>query len=133
MPSVFLVPLIRLSSCHFGLLLQMYPIKGDRYRCIDCKEEIGFDLCVDCYNTPSKLPGRFNQQHTPDHKFKKEKSHSLRNIILRLLRGDSVNGLLPPSLSGDALENPENENPLVAPLTSSDLEEPENDDTQPPT
>lgn len=131
MASIFPVPLIRLSSCHFGLLLQMYPIKGDRYKCIDCKEAMGFDLCGDCYNSRSKLPGRFNQQHTPDHKFEKDKSHSLRNIMLRLLRGDSVDGLLLPSLSGDALENPENELPLVAPLTASDLEEPQNDDTQP--
>ncbi|KAK4573966.1 hypothetical protein RGQ29_031770, partial [Quercus rubra] len=45
------------------------PIIGDRYRCKDCKERIGFDLCGDCYNTQSKLPGRFNQQHTPEHKF----------------------------------------------------------------
>ena len=49
----------------------MYPIIGDRYRCIDCKEKIGFDLCGDCYNTGSKLPGRFNQQHTPEHRFEK--------------------------------------------------------------
>ncbi|KAE9603360.1 hypothetical protein Lal_00008217 [Lupinus albus] len=47
----------------------MYPIIGDRYRCMDCKELIGFDLCGDCYNTRSKRPGRFNQQHTPEHKF----------------------------------------------------------------
>ncbi|CAL0306015.1 unnamed protein product [Lupinus luteus] len=47
----------------------MYPIVGDRYRCMDCKERIGFDLCGECYNTRSKRPGRFNQQHTPEHKF----------------------------------------------------------------
>lgn len=47
----------------------MYPIIGDRYRCIDCKEKIGFDLCGNCYKNRSKRPGRFNQQHTPDHKF----------------------------------------------------------------
>nr|AFK48927.1 unknown [Lotus japonicus] len=47
----------------------MYPITGDRYRCADCKEKIGFDLCSYCYKTRSKLPGRFNQQHTPEHKF----------------------------------------------------------------
>ncbi|KAH7836221.1 hypothetical protein Vadar_033771 [Vaccinium darrowii] len=38
-------------------------------RCKDCKESIGFDLCEGCYNSSSKLPGRFNQQHTPEHKF----------------------------------------------------------------
>jgi hypothetical protein len=109
----------------------MMPIKGDRYRCIDCKEAIGFDLCGDCYNTPSKVPGRFNQQHTPDHRFEKEKSKTVRNIMLRLLRGESVDGLIAPLLSVDALENPENELPLVTPSTASDSEEPQNDDTQP--
>lgn len=48
----------------------MFPIVGDRYRCDDCKEEIGFDLCGDCYKNRSKRPGRFNQQHTPDHNLK---------------------------------------------------------------
>ncbi|GLT24968.1 hypothetical protein SLA2020_001270 [Shorea laevis] len=45
------------------------PIVGDRYRCRDCTEAMGFDLCSNCYNSPSKLPGRFNQQHTPEHRF----------------------------------------------------------------
>ncbi|KAK7310524.1 hypothetical protein RJT34_08078 [Clitoria ternatea] len=31
---------------------------------------MGFDLCGDCYTTRSKLPGRFNQQHTSEHEFK---------------------------------------------------------------
>ena len=48
----------------------MCPIIGERYKCIDCLEQIGFDLCEGCYNSSSKLPGRFNQQHKPDHKFK---------------------------------------------------------------
>ncbi|KAK6238894.1 hypothetical protein QUC31_004363 [Theobroma cacao] len=47
----------------------MSPIVGDRYRCKDCTEKIGFDLCGDCYKTRPKLPGRFNQRHTPEHKF----------------------------------------------------------------
>ncbi|XP_045828558.1 E3 ubiquitin-protein ligase PRT1-like [Trifolium pratense] len=46
----------------------MYPIIGDRYKCVDCKEIIGFDLCGDCYKNRAKRPGRFNQKHTPDHK-----------------------------------------------------------------
>ncbi|XP_065875904.1 E3 ubiquitin-protein ligase PRT1-like isoform X2 [Euphorbia lathyris] len=49
----------------------MYPIIGDRYKCQDCFERSGFDLCGDCYNTGSKRPGRFNQQHTAEHKFVK--------------------------------------------------------------
>ncbi|KAE8685487.1 transcriptional corepressor LEUNIG-like isoform X7 [Hibiscus syriacus] len=38
-------------------------------RCIDCTEKIGFDLCGDCYATRPKLPGRFNQRHTSEHRF----------------------------------------------------------------
>ncbi|CAA2934134.1 E3 ubiquitin- ligase PRT1 [Olea europaea subsp. europaea] len=47
----------------------MYPIIGERYKCKDCVEKIGFDLCEGCYKSPFKLPGRFNQQHTPEHQF----------------------------------------------------------------
>ncbi|XP_077250798.1 E3 ubiquitin-protein ligase PRT1-like isoform X2 [Tasmannia lanceolata] len=47
----------------------MFPIIGKRYKCKDCVEKIGFDLCEGCYNTQSKLPGRFNQKHIPDHTF----------------------------------------------------------------
>ncbi|CAI0561047.1 unnamed protein product [Linum tenue] len=47
----------------------MCPIIGERHRCVDCVEAIGFDLCGECYNSRSKLPGRFNQQHTPEHRF----------------------------------------------------------------
>ncbi|KAL7209627.1 hypothetical protein ACSBR1_031227 [Camellia fascicularis] len=56
---------------HFGVgcdYCGVFPIIGERYKCKDCKERIGFDLCEGCYNSSSKLPGRFNQQHTPDHK-----------------------------------------------------------------
>ncbi|XP_074585215.1 E3 ubiquitin-protein ligase PRT1 [Curcuma longa] len=60
----------------------LYPIAGKRYRCKDCKEAVGFDLCETCYNTTSKLPGRFNQQHTPEHKFELDQSRTLRNIFL---------------------------------------------------
>ncbi|WVZ08993.1 hypothetical protein V8G54_022339 [Vigna mungo] len=63
---------------------QMFPIIGDRYRCADCTEKMGFDLCGDCYATRSKLPGRFNQQHTSEHKFKLEQSNIIQNIMLRL-------------------------------------------------
>lgn len=61
-----------ISSIHFGVGCDscgIYPITGDRYNCKDCVEKVGFDLCGDCYNTRSKLPGRFNQQHTPEHTF----------------------------------------------------------------
>ncbi|CAN8270556.1 unnamed protein product [Cochlearia groenlandica] len=45
-----------------------YPIVGDRYVCKDCKDKMGYDLCKDCYERPLKVPGRFNQQHTRDHR-----------------------------------------------------------------
>ncbi|KAI3915618.1 hypothetical protein MKX01_015443 [Papaver californicum] len=57
---------------HFGAgcdYCGMCPIVGERYQCKDCKESIGFDLCGPCYNTGSKRPGRFNQQHTEGHSF----------------------------------------------------------------
>ncbi|KAI3826626.1 hypothetical protein L1987_00675 [Smallanthus sonchifolius] len=57
---------------HYGVgcdCCGMYPLIGNRYKCKDCIEEIGFDLCESCYNSSSNLPGRFNQQHKPDHKF----------------------------------------------------------------
>ncbi|KAL6505315.1 hypothetical protein OROGR_025132 [Orobanche gracilis] len=70
-----------------GQLSSMYPIIGDRYRCKDCLEQIGYDLCKDCHTTSSKLPGRFNQQHTSDHKFEIMNSNVMHNIMLRILRG----------------------------------------------
>ena len=53
----------------FDPLWQMTPIVGKRYKCKDCVERIGFDLCEGCYINSSKLLGRFNQQHKPDHNF----------------------------------------------------------------
>ena len=49
--------------------MQMCPIIGERYKCKDCLVKIGFDLCEGCHNRSANLPGRFNQQHTPEHKF----------------------------------------------------------------
>lgn len=54
--------------------MQVYPIRGNRYKCQDCTELIGFDLCEACYNSSSKLPGRFNQRHTPDHRMELDNS-----------------------------------------------------------
>ncbi|XP_056687065.1 E3 ubiquitin-protein ligase PRT1 isoform X2 [Spinacia oleracea] len=85
----------------------MYPIVGDRYRCQDCVELIGFDLCGDCYNTQSKRPGRFNQQHTADHRFELVKQPDfLRNIMLRLVGGNLVDSSGAPVLAVNAIEDP---------------------------
>ncbi|XVF38024.1 hypothetical protein REPUB_Repub20aG0062200 [Reevesia pubescens] len=47
----------------------MSPIIGERYKCKDCEEKIGFDLCESCYKAPANITGRFNQQHKPEHEF----------------------------------------------------------------
>ena len=61
---------------HFGVGCDgcgVFPIVGQRWKCDDCSEEIGFDLCGDCYDCgvhkrEGKVTvGRFNQQHRPDH------------------------------------------------------------------
>lgn len=55
----------------------MCPLIGNRYKCTDCTEKIGFDLCEACHNSSSNLPGRFNQQHKPDHKFEVIEPHRI--------------------------------------------------------
>ncbi|XP_024532531.1 E3 ubiquitin-protein ligase PRT1-like isoform X1 [Selaginella moellendorffii] len=44
------------------------PIIGSRYKCIDCPEKVGYDLCGDCYPTSAAPVGRFNQRHTAEHR-----------------------------------------------------------------
>ncbi|XP_050252893.1 E3 ubiquitin-protein ligase PRT1 isoform X2 [Quercus robur] len=106
------------SSVHAGYGCDscgIFPIIGDRYRCKDCKERAGFDLCGDCYNTQSKLPGRFNQKHTPEHKF--ELISNARNMLRLTLQynsiviasEDSENGSPASNLSSDAQESDEND------------------------
>lgn len=104
-----------ISSC--VVCLQLCPIIGDRYKCKDCVEIIGFDLCGDCYNTRSKLPGRFNQQHTPEHKFELVRSNFPN--MLRLLTVElEDNSLL---IDTDASEDSENGSP--APASPSGVQE----------
>ncbi|XP_062078720.1 E3 ubiquitin-protein ligase PRT1 isoform X2 [Humulus lupulus] len=129
----------RVYNAHFGVgcdYCGMYPIIGERYRCKDCLEKIGFDLCSGCYNTTSKLPGRFNQQHTPDHKFENipaKPANTLRipmaiygsthlvfgNYSPEISEDDST----PHSLSGDAHENAEFSSAAHAPASSGSGEE----------
>ncbi|XP_068647012.1 E3 ubiquitin-protein ligase PRT1-like isoform X2 [Aristolochia californica] len=77
----------------------MYPIIGKWYRCKDCMEKIGFDLCESCYNTRSKLPGRFNQQHTSDHRVMLVQPERLRGILWRLVIEDGA--IIPVHSSDD--------------------------------
>ncbi|XP_043706784.1 E3 ubiquitin-protein ligase PRT1-like [Telopea speciosissima] len=111
----------------------MLPIIGERYGCKDCVERIGFDLCGECYNTCSKLPGRFNQQHTPEHKFELILPEKMQNWMLRVLAtiydGDSAS-----VLSGDAPPVPFHDDALevteyvsVAPIDSHDAPEDQED------
>ncbi|EEF41252.1 conserved hypothetical protein [Ricinus communis] len=99
---------------HFGVgcdFCGIYPIIGDRYRCKDCVEKIGFDLCGDCYNTRSKRPGRFNQQHTPEHKFEHVDSINGRRVIRRLMNDQFGNTSPVLANPGDLSDVPENEFP----------------------
>lgn len=64
---------------------QVLPIVGNRYKCIDCKEKIGFDLCGDCYSIRSEFLGRFNQQHSLDHRFKLVEPDHDRNKMLKMI------------------------------------------------
>ncbi|CAN8268578.1 unnamed protein product [Cochlearia groenlandica] len=82
------------SNVHIGAgcdACGVYPIIGERYRCKDCKEEIGYDLCKDCYETPSKVPGRFNQQHTPEHRLERAEVPQLLLNSIGFLLGPIVN------------------------------------------
>ncbi|KAK7292963.1 hypothetical protein RJT34_15821 [Clitoria ternatea] len=102
----------------------MFPIIGDRYRCIDCKEKMGFDLCGDCYTTRSKLPGRFNQQHTSEHEFKLVESNIIHDIMLRLATGQLGDG----SVDMETLGNLEITSEDVALLDGEDNQN-DSDDT----
>lgn len=52
----------------YGDYVQMYPMFGRRFRCIDCPKSPGYDLCWHCFQYGSNLAGRFNQQHKPKHR-----------------------------------------------------------------
>lgn len=58
------------QAVHFGVGCDgcgMHPILGERYKCEDCPEKAGYDLCGDCYEKSTNWVGRFNQQHTVNH------------------------------------------------------------------
>ncbi|CAN6273516.1 unnamed protein product [Urochloa humidicola] len=88
----------------------VYPIRGERYKCLDCTELIGFDLCGACYKSDSKLPGRFNQQHTPDHRMELDNS----SLMPSFLRGHGLQiieaGLVPGEIVQIAFGNQGMEN-----------------------
>ncbi|CAM8914959.1 unnamed protein product [Rhodiola kirilowii] len=67
----------------------MKPILGERYKCLDCTEIIGFDLCETCYARSSILPGRFNQQHRLYHRFEIKQPDIFNYVIIRPQVGES--------------------------------------------
>ncbi|TVU29183.1 hypothetical protein EJB05_20740 [Eragrostis curvula] len=74
-----------LSNVHVGVGCDscgVYPIRGKRYKCQDCTELIGFDLCEECYTSSSNLPGRFNQQHTPDHRMEVDDTTLVHRLMM---------------------------------------------------
>ncbi|KAA8548427.1 hypothetical protein F0562_000111 [Nyssa sinensis] len=113
----------------------MCPIVGERYKCKDCVEQIGFDLCEGCYNSSSKLPGRFNQQHTPEHEFEIVQPRFIRRVDANNLEDggffshspdlsddaplDPEDGSTALNFSNDTLEDQE-ENVSLAPVLSDD-------------
>lgn len=55
-----------MGACRVGCdSCGLYPIKGHRYKCQDCPDKVGFDLCGKCFDRGLHITGRFNQQHTP--------------------------------------------------------------------
>lgn len=118
----------------------MSPIIGDRYQCKNCTEKIGFDLCGDCFRTRPKLPGRFNQRHTPEHKLELIKPANIVRRYGRLNHGSSSffafdeasenleNGLVPYALSGAFQEYIRNNN-LGASLLEIDSMEDEDEES----
>jgi hypothetical protein len=68
------VRVIDVAYVHFGRGCDgcgVYPIEGTCYKCADCSEQIGYDVCGECHaNGVHQRPdsGRFNQAHRPDHR-----------------------------------------------------------------
>jgi hypothetical protein len=53
----------------------LYPIAGARWRCKECPEKVGFDLCGQCYGYQvhrQVSTGRFNQSHLPEHELEEK-------------------------------------------------------------
>ncbi|KAK9863831.1 hypothetical protein WJX84_000104 [Apatococcus fuscideae] len=44
------------------------PVIGRCYHCQDCTDHVGFDLCSACHELGLHKTGRFNQQHTAEHR-----------------------------------------------------------------
>jgi len=47
------------------------PIVGLRYRCLECLDVCGYDVCSDCYQKGGSVIGRFNQKHLSTHQMER--------------------------------------------------------------
>eukprot|EP00262_Sarcandra_glabra_P018614 TRINITY_DN6750_c0_g1_i2.p1 TRINITY_DN6750_c0_g1~~TRINITY_DN6750_c0_g1_i2.p1 ORF type:complete len:137 (-),score=13.71 TRINITY_DN6750_c0_g1_i2:226-636(-) len=104
------------SQVHFGVGCDscgVVPIIGKRYKCKDCIEAIGFDLCEVCYNTCTKLPGRFNQKHTSEHNFELVQTNNLLIDLMADLSEDSGHGFAVPLTPADVPQDRENPDPAI--------------------
>lgn len=63
----------------------MFPIIGDRFKCRDCEERIGYDLCGTCHRKGGDASGRFNQQHKLGHRMVEVRS--ARPLALNMVNG----------------------------------------------
>jgi hypothetical protein len=62
-----------------------YPLLGRRYKCIDCPEAVGFDLCGPCFDQGVAVSGRFGQHHMPQHRVEQQQQASRAEPLLRSL------------------------------------------------
>ena len=56
---------------HFGVGCDgcgAFPIRGAAFRCLDCPDAVGFDLCAECRSSSLVVTGRFDQGHTSSHR-----------------------------------------------------------------
>ena len=56
---------------HFGVGCDgcgAFPIRGAAFRCLDCPDAVGFDLCAECRGSSLVVTGRFDQGHTSNHR-----------------------------------------------------------------
>lgn len=79
----------------------MYPLVGRRFKCEDCPEKIGYDLCGSCYESNLAGRGRFNQNHLPTHTMREVLPTAprtmrplSRDLALALLSGNEMEGQL---------------------------------------
>ncbi|XP_022761916.1 E3 ubiquitin-protein ligase PRT1-like [Durio zibethinus] len=126
----------------------MSPIIGERYKCKDCVEKTGFDLCESCYKTPAKIPGRFNQRHKPEHEFEIVQPISMNELlsIMHSVQSDDDgsdarehmdDGSHTPAMSagvqqdqGDGSQEPEDISPSL--ISSVDVSLDQEDDSDDP-